>query len=42
MTREQAIEILNQALSQISATRQVHMTLSKALEVICNQEKKDE
>jgi hypothetical protein len=34
MTKEQAINIINQALAQVQTTRQGHETLMKALEIL--------
>lgn len=34
MTKEQAIKILNEALSNIQATRQTHQLLAQALDVL--------
>jgi hypothetical protein len=36
MNKEQALKIIDQALSQVSATREGHALLMKALEVLKN------
>jgi hypothetical protein len=41
MTREQAIAILDQAISQIATTRQGHAKLIEALEVLAKSEEKE-
>ncbi len=40
MTLDQAIEIINQAISSVNTTRQGHLTLQKALETLVGEAKK--